>query len=107
MTFAIAPLVPGGAMGSVNAQPAGNIVSYHVVVTGLVPGSTHTIHDHSGSCTNANGSAHLSVLATTVADSSGVVAFDTTVPAFEFGAGRIVIVYETGSPLRIIGCASL
>jgi len=82
-------------------------VQYHIEITGLVPGSTHTIHDHRGSCAAANLSAHLSTLATATADGAGRIRVDTTVPSFEFGSGRIVIVYDSARPVLITGCALL
>ena len=107
MTFAIRPLFPGGAGGIVTAVVAAGGVQYHIVVRNLVPGSAHTIHDHLGSCTGAGGSRHLAILDTSRADSSGTIGFDAAVPAFDFGADRIVIVYDTARPLLITGCATL
>jgi hypothetical protein len=105
--FAIQPRFPGGARGNVAAVVTSNGVHYHVVVTGLVPGSAHTIHDHFGTCSGSSGSRHLAILNTSTADSSGMIVFDTTVPAFDFGANRIVIVYNSASPQLITGCAAL
>ncbi|MBV9101382.1 MAG: hypothetical protein JOZ46_02050 [Candidatus Dormibacteraeota bacterium] len=106
-SFAIVPRFAGGAGGTVTATPMADRVHYHVVVTGLVPGSAHTVHDHVGSCGGANLSRHLSVLATGVANGAGSLTFDATVPAFEFGSGRIVIVYDSARPVLITGCAAL
>lgn len=105
--FAIEPRFPGGAGGTVVAAATSRGVHYHVVVTGLVPGSAHTIHDHLGTCSASPGSRHLAVLDTSTADSRGTIVIDTTVPAFDFGANRIVIVYNTASPQLITGCAAL
>jgi hypothetical protein len=105
--FTITPLVPGGAAGSITVGSSRSGVHYHVVVTGLVARSAHTIHDHVGTCGSATGSTHLAVLATATADSHGVIVFDTTVPPFDFGAGRIVIVYDSPRPILITGCATL
>jgi hypothetical protein len=107
MTFAITPLFPGGAAGTITALRSSSGAHYHVVVTGLVPRSVHTIHDHTGTCASANGSTHLAVLATATANSRGVIVFDATVPGFDFGAGRIVIVYDSARPILITGCAAL
>jgi hypothetical protein len=106
--FAIVPVRSPGAGGSVTVTAAGvGAVHYHVVVTGLAPGSTHTIHDHRGNCAAAAASAHLSTLATTAADAGGVIALDETVSATLAGPGRIVIVYAGASQAVIIGCAQL
>jgi hypothetical protein len=78
-----------------------------VVVTGLVARSIHTIHDHVGMCGSANVSTHLAVLATATADRRGDIVFDATVPSFDFGPGRIVIVYDNARPILITGCAAL
>jgi hypothetical protein len=47
------------------------------------------------------------VLAVATADRSGTITIDTVVPAFDAGAGRIVIVYASPAPALIIGCADL
>jgi hypothetical protein len=47
------------------------------------------------------------VLAVGTADRSGTLTVDTAVPAFDAGAGRIVIVYASPTPAVIIGCADL
>jgi hypothetical protein len=107
MTLAITPLFPGGAAGSVTVVSSSRSVHYHVIVSGLVPGSAHTVHDHVGKCGSASRGMHLAVLATATADSHGVIVFDTTVSPFDFGAGRIVIVYDTARPILITGCAML
>jgi hypothetical protein len=107
MTFAITPLFPGGAAGSVTAVSSPGGVDLDVRVTGLVAGSVHTIHDHVGECGGAGRSRHLAILATARADGSGVIALHATVPPSDFGAGRIVIVYDSGRPLLITGCAAL
>lgn len=78
-----------------------------MVITGLSPGSTHAVHDHLGSCTSANTTAHLSVLAVATADARGTIVFDTGVPASQAGAGRILIVYLSSRPNLIVGCADL
>jgi hypothetical protein len=106
-TFAIEPLFAGGAAGSVTALPTASGVRLHVVVTRLVPGSVHAIHDHRGACSPASRSAHLSVLGVLRADASGTIVFDTTVTFFQYGAGRIVIVYDSATPAIITGCASI
>lgn len=105
--FAIRPLVAGGATGTVTTVTSAAGVHYHVVVTGLAPGSAHTVHDHAGSCSSASTSVHLTVLATATADSRGVITFDATVPAFFFGPTRILIVYSSARPVLITGCATL
>lgn len=107
ITFAINPLFPDGARGSVTAAASADGVQYHVVVRNLIPGSTHTIHDHLGSCAASNRSRHLAVLDTSRADKAGTIVFDTTVPTSDFGTGRIVIVYDSASPLLITRCATL
>jgi hypothetical protein len=107
VTFAITPLFPGGAAGTVTVLSSSSGVHYHVIVTGLAANSVHTIHDHAGMCGSANGSRHLAVLTTATADSRSVIVFDATVPTFDFGAGRIVIVYDSARPLLITGCAAL
>ena len=106
-TFAITPLFPLGAAGTITAVNLSRGAHYHVTVTGLAAGSAHTIHDHAGTCGSASTSRHLAVLATATADSHGVIIFDTTVPSADFGAGRIVIVYDSARPLLITGCAAL
>ena len=106
-TFGITPLFPLGAAGTITAVSSSRGAHYHVTVTGLVAGSVHTIHDHAGTCGSASRSMHLAVLATATADSHGVIVFDTTVPPFDFGAGRIVIVYDSARPVLITGCAML
>ncbi len=85
MTFAIMPLFPAGAAGTITVVLAGALVHYHVVVTGLVPRSAHTVHDHAGSCASGLTSRHLGVLAVVAADAHGVAVFDATVAAREFG----------------------
>jgi hypothetical protein len=107
MTFAIRPLFPLGAAGTVTATISSVGVHYHVIVTGLAAGSVHTIHDHVGTCGSAGGSRHVAVLTTAAAGSQGDIIFDTTVPASDFGAGHIVIVYNSARPLLITGCAAL
>jgi hypothetical protein len=104
-TFAITPLLAGGAAGSVVAVSSASGVRYRLTVTGLVPGSAHTIHDHAGSCASANRSVHLAVLATATANSRGVIVVEGSLPAFYFDAARIVIVYDTARPVLITGCA--
>ena len=106
-TFAFVPLVAGGPSGSVTVTTSGSSVTYHVVVTGLTPASSHTIHDHLGRCSAAASSQHLAVLATPVANGAGVIDFRTAVGPFLAGAGRIVIVYSNASPNLIVGCADL
>jgi hypothetical protein len=106
-TFAIRPLVGGGPNGSVTVTTSNGGVRYHVVVSGLAPGSRHTIHDHLGRCSNAGGSQHLDVLATLAADGSGVIVIDRSVGAFLSGPGRIVIVYSNATTDLITGCADL
>jgi hypothetical protein len=106
-TFAINPLFAGGAAGTVSAATSSSNVQLDIVVTGLVAHSVHTIHDHAGRCDAANRSPHLAVLATAAADAGGVITVHATVPPSEFGAGRIVIVYDTARPLLITGCAEL
>ena len=101
------PLFPAGAAGTVTVALAGGVAHYHVVVTGVVPRSEHTIHDHAGTCAGGLTSTHLSVLAVVTADSNGVAVFDATVPAREFGAGRIVLVYQSARASVIAGCATL
>jgi hypothetical protein len=105
--LAITPLFPGGAAGTITVAASSGGVHYHVIVMGLVAGSVHTIHDHAGACGSANRTRHLAVLVTATADSHGVIVFDTTVPSADFGAGRIVIVYDSARPLLITGCATL
>jgi hypothetical protein len=107
MAFVIRPLFASGATGTITEASSSTGVHLHVTITGLLPGSAHTIHDHAGTCGSANRSIHLAVLTTAVTNSHGVIAFDATVPAFEFGAGRIVIVYDTAQPVLITGCAAL
>ncbi len=106
-TFAITPLFPGGAAGMITVVVARGVAHYHGVVTGLVPGSAHTIHDHAGTCAGSLGSRHLAVLATASADARGALTFDASVPAFDYGSGRIVIVYQSARATVIAGCAAL
>jgi hypothetical protein len=106
-TFAITPLTAGGAGGSVMVTLSGGVARYHLTVTGLVPGSVHTIHDHLGSCTRAASTMHLAVLTTQAADGGGSIIADVTVPARDAGTGRIVIVYSSASPAVVTGCADL
>lgn len=80
---------------------------YHIVISGLMPGSSHAVHDHLGFCSGAGGSKPLRVLAVATADRFGTITIDTTVPAFDAGAGRIVIVYASTAPVLITGCADL
>ena len=105
--FAITPLFPGGAAGTITVVLMNGEARYHGVVTGLAPGSAHTIHDHAGTCGGSLSSRHLSVLVTASADARGVLVFDATVPASDFGAGRIVIVYQSARATVIAGCATL
>lgn len=107
LTVAITPLFPGGAAGTITVGRSSGGVHYHVIVTRLVPGSVHTVHDHVGTCGSASTGMHLAVLTTATADGHGVIVFDTTVPPFDFGAGRIVIVYDSARPVLITGCATL
>ncbi len=107
MTFAITPLFAGGAAGTITVLLMNGVARYHGVVTGLVPGSAHTIHDHAGTCSGSLGSRHLAVLVNASADARGVLAFDAIVPAADFGAGRIVIVYQSARASLIAGCATL
>jgi hypothetical protein len=100
-------LFPGGAAGTISVVLTNGVARYHVVVTGLAPGSAHTIHDHAGTCGGSLSSRHLSVLVTASADARGVLVFDATVPASDFGAGRIVIVYQSARATVIAGCATL
>ena len=65
------------------------------------------MHDHLGGCASASSTTHLAVLTTANADAGGSIVFDTTVPAGESGAGRIVIVYNTTRANLIVGCADL
>jgi hypothetical protein len=106
-SFAINPLTAGGAGGSVVVTIAGSVARYHLDVTGLVPGSVHTIHDHLGACSRAGSTVHLTVLTTQAADGSGAIVADVTVPAGDAGANRIVIVYANANPAFITGCADL
>jgi hypothetical protein len=105
--FTIRPLFPGGAAGTVTVTTSATGVHFHIEVTHLVAGSVHAIHDHRGICGAANRSGHLSVLAVLTAGPAGVIAFDATVPAFQSGVGRIVIVYDSALPVLITGCAAL
>jgi hypothetical protein len=82
-------------------------VLYHVVVSGLVPGSVHAVHDHLGSCTAINRSTHLAVLTIGSANSAGALVFDRVVPAFDFGHNRIMIIYNSAQASVVTGCASL
>lgn len=107
MSFAILPLFPAGAAGTITVVLAGGVAQYHVVVTGLVPRSVHTVHDHAGSCATGLSSTHLGVLAVATADGRGVAVFDATVPARDYGAGRIVLVYQSARATIIAGCATL
>jgi hypothetical protein len=106
-TVRIRPLVPGGPMGSTTISSSSGTVHYHIVISGLMPGSAHAVHDHLGFCSGAGRSEHLRVLAVATADRSGTINIDTAVPAFDMGAGRIVIVYASSAPTLIIGCADL
>jgi len=106
-TFPIRPSTAGGAAGTVSVTLAGGIAHYHIVVTGLRPGSTHAIHDHLGFCGAAGTSNHLTVLAIPTANPAGVITVDASVPAADAGSGRIVIVYATASATVISGCADL
>ncbi|TMC49968.1 MAG: hypothetical protein E6J14_07155 [Chloroflexi bacterium] len=105
--FAIRPSSAGGAGGSVSVTLSGGTAHYHLVVTGLRPGSTHAIHDHLGSCAAAGSSNHLTVLAVPTASPAGVITVDTSVRAVDAGSGRIVIVYATANATVISGCADL
>jgi hypothetical protein len=107
LTFAIMPLFPAGAGGTITVVLAGAVVHYHVIVTGLVPRSSHTVHDHSGTCAGGLSSTHLGVLAVATADAHGVAIFGATVPAREYGADRIVLVYQSARATIIAGCATL
>jgi hypothetical protein len=107
MTVPIRPLVPGGPTGSTTVSSSSGTVRYHIVISGLVPGSSHAVHDHLGFCGGAGRSEHLRVLAVATADRSGTITVDTAVPAFDAGAGRIVIVYASSAPVLITGCADL
>jgi hypothetical protein len=78
-----------------------------IVVTGLVPGSVHAIHDHLGNCGAANASQHLTVLSISRANGAGVISMTVPVSQFFIGANRIVIVYQTAAPDLITGCANL
>ncbi|HEY6378684.1 MAG TPA: hypothetical protein VI316_05845 [Candidatus Dormibacteraeota bacterium] len=104
---AILPLVAGGASGSVTEVTGAGGRRLQITVQGLAPGSVHAIHDHLGSCGGANASQHLTVLAIATADSAGMIRITVPVSSFLFGAGRIVIVYQTASPKLITGCADL
>lgn len=106
-TFAIHPSTAGGSAGSVTVATAAEAVRLHVVLTGLAPGSAHAVHDHLGSCAGAGGSRHLRTLAVVTAGADGVGVADATVPPFDAGAGRIVIVYASPSPDIVTGCADL
>jgi hypothetical protein len=105
--FPLRPLVAGGPSGSVTSTAPSGTVRLHIVLSGLVPGSSHAVHDHLGVCSDAGRSEHLRVLAISTADRSGTIIIDTAVPAFDAGAGRIVIVYATPTPALITGCADL
>src|SRR4029077_65266 len=105
--FLIRPLLASGTTGTITEAGSSMGVDLQVTITGLLPGSAHTVDDPAGTCGSDNMSIHLALLATAVANSRGVIAFDATVPAFEFGAGRIVIVYATAQPVLITGCAAL
>ena len=94
-------------MHTVTVTASGGAAHLHIVVTGLAPGSTHAIHDHLGSCGMAARSIHLTVLAVATAGMDGVISVTVAVPAFDAGAGRIVLVYATPVPSVIIGCATL
>lgn len=83
------------------------VVLYHVVVSGLVPGSVHAVHDHLGSCMAINRSTHLAVLTISSANSTGKLVFERVVPAFDFGHNRIIIIYNTAQATLVTGCASL
>lgn len=107
MTFAIMPLFPAGASGTIAVVVTGGVAHYHGEVAGLVPGSAHTIHDHAGTCQGGLSSRHVAVLVTAAADPRGVIVFDVTVPAADFGAGRIVLVYQSARASVIAGCATL
>jgi hypothetical protein len=107
LTFQITPSIPGGASGVITEVGSSDAVHFHVIVTGLVAGSGHAIHEHAGTCAAANRSVHLTVLTTAMADSHGVIVFDTSLPAFYFGPSRIVIVYDGARPVLIAGCATL
>ena len=106
-TFPIRPLVAGGPSGSVTVSSSSDAVHYHIVINGLMPGSSHAVHDHLGSCSTAGRSEHLSVLAVDTADPSGTITLDTSVPAVDSGTGRIVIVYASPATEVITGCADL
>src|SRR5437588_12431518 len=46
--FAIRPLLAGGPSGSVTVSTSAGGTRYQVVISGLSPGSGHTVHDHLG-----------------------------------------------------------
>jgi hypothetical protein len=106
-TYAITAVASGGPTGTVSATPGSMTVTLRVMVLGLAPRSVHTIHDHLGNCASASASRHLSVLATATADAAGILSFEVTVPMFQAGSGRIVIVYADARAAVITGCAQL
>ena len=85
----------------------GGTVRYTVLISGLAPGSPHTVHDHLGRCADIEQSRHLTVLAVGTASSEGVIDLSLTESAFLAGSGRILLVYATAAADTVTGCADL
>ena len=107
-TFPIRAVGGARAGGSVTISTSGgDIVRYTVLISGLSPGSLHTVHDHLGRCADIEQSQHLAVLAVAAASSEGVIDLNLTESAFLAGSGRILLVYATAAANSVTGCADL
>jgi hypothetical protein len=107
MSSTIMPFAGSGVGGSVSVTITGATAHYHIVITGLAPGSTHAVHDHLGLCSAAARSEHLTILAVATANAGGVIDLQAQAPAFDAGADRIVLVYASAAASLITGCADL
>jgi len=76
-----------------------------VQVSGMAPGSVHSVHLHFGTCPTAG--VHLLVLGTLHAGPAGTASVVLRLPGTFVGDGRFVIVYVGPSAGPLGGCAQL
>lgn len=91
--------------GQVVITPGSGSYQLSVNVSGLPPGTVHSVHLHFGSCPSTG--VHLAVLGSLVADAGGVGSMTVTIARPYSGSGRFVIVYAGPSAGALAGCAQL
>jgi hypothetical protein len=106
-SFGLLPVGGSGTTGSVTVVNRNGLFIATVAVYGIASGSLHTVHIHFGSCMNAYGGMHLTVLGLMAGDASNSGGLGAAIAPVYLSSGHYVIVYATSSPQRIIACANL